>query len=237
MRRFPAISIESEGHCTLMYGRHEATYMKRFFSVFALLLAGAISLHAQAAPDAPELTRLLNEFLAGAGRNDAAIHDRFWADDLIYTRSAGARIDKAELMKGVRSAPAAKAGDPVTVYTAEDIKIQQYGNAAVVAFRLVSNTTKADGTKTTGNNLNTGTFIKRSGKWQVVAWQSTVVQKPPETKASSETKSESAQAVSLVSSTAKSSSAGRTYVKGPRGGCYYLNSSGSKVYVDKSFCN
>ncbi|MEQ1765650.1 MAG: thermonuclease family protein [Pyrinomonadaceae bacterium] len=31
---------------------------------------------------------------------------------------------------------------------------------------------------------------------------------------------------------------GRTYVLGPRGGCYYLNSSGSKVYVkDKSRCN
>lgn len=30
---------------------------------------------------------------------------------------------------------------------------------------------------------------------------------------------------------------GRTYTLGPRGGCYYLNSSGSKVYVkDKSLC-
>jgi endonuclease YncB( thermonuclease family) len=31
---------------------------------------------------------------------------------------------------------------------------------------------------------------------------------------------------------------GRTYQLGPRGGCYYLNSSGSKVYVkDKSLCS
>lgn len=30
---------------------------------------------------------------------------------------------------------------------------------------------------------------------------------------------------------------GRTYLKGSRGGCYYLNSSGKKVYVDKSLCN
>lgn len=30
---------------------------------------------------------------------------------------------------------------------------------------------------------------------------------------------------------------GRTYILGPRGGCYYFNSSGSKVYVkDKSLC-
>ncbi len=29
----------------------------------------------------------------------------------------------------------------------------------------------------------------------------------------------------------------RTYIRGPRGGCYYLNRSGNKVYVDKSLCN
>jgi ketosteroid isomerase-like protein len=155
--------------------------MKRYISYVVLFFAATLSIHAQTAPDAAELTRMLNEFLAGAGRNDAAVHDRFWADDLIYTRSAGVRTNKEEIMKGLR-APAAprKETDPVTVFTAEDIRIQQYGNAAVVAFKLVSTTTKADGTKTVGNNLNTGTFIKRNGKWQVVAWQSTVVPKPPE---------------------------------------------------------
>jgi hypothetical protein len=29
----------------------------------------------------------------------------------------------------------------------------------------------------------------------------------------------------------------RTYHTGPRGGCYYISSSGSKVYVDRSLCN
>ncbi len=28
----------------------------------------------------------------------------------------------------------------------------------------------------------------------------------------------------------------RTYLRGPRGGCYYLNDSGRKVYVDHSKC-
>lgn len=198
--------------------------MKQILTILFLFVASSLSLFAQAAPDSAELTKMLTEFLVGAGKNDAAVHDAFWADDLIYTRSAGVRIDKAELMKGVRSAPAAKAGDPVSVYTAEDIKIQQYGNAAIVAFRLVSTTTKSDGTKSVGNNLNTGTFIKRNGKWQVVAWQSTIIP-------STDTKP---KAAALTSSGAATS--GRTYQKGPRGGCYYLNSSGSKVYVDKAFC-
>lgn len=29
----------------------------------------------------------------------------------------------------------------------------------------------------------------------------------------------------------------RTYLKGPRGGCYYYNSRGNKTYVDRSLCN
>ena len=127
---------------------------------------------AQTAPDAAELTRLLNEFLAGASRNDAAVHDRFWADDLIYTRSAGQRVTKADVMRSVRDAPAPKPDDPKTIFTAEDIRIQQYGNTAIVAFRLVA-TTDSAGTKTVANLLNSGTFVKRAGRWQVVNWQST----------------------------------------------------------------
>jgi hypothetical protein len=29
----------------------------------------------------------------------------------------------------------------------------------------------------------------------------------------------------------------RTYTKGPKGGCYYISSSGRKVYVDHALCN
>lgn len=203
--------------------------MKNIVSLALFLLAFAVSLHAQTAPDAAELNKMLNEFLAGASKNDAAIHGRFWADDLIYTRSAGVRINKEELMKGVRSATAPKPTDPVTVYTAEDVRIQQYGDAAVVAFRLVSTTTKSDGTKTVGNNLNTGTFVKRNGKWQAVAWQSTVVPDPNAAKAAT---------LSSSNTTTKSStkSGTRVYQSGSRGGCYYLSSSGRKVYVDRSYC-
>ena len=146
--------------------------MKRIVSSVIFLLLTSCCVFAQTAPDAAELTKLLNDFLAGASRNDAAVHDRFWADDLIYTRSAGRRVNKAEVMRDLRSAPAPKPTDPKTVYTAEDIQIQQYGNTAVVAFRLVATTETGD-RKQVANLLNSGTFVKREGKWQVVNWQST----------------------------------------------------------------
>ena len=208
--------------------------MKRFFVAMLISIAAAASVLSQTAPDGAELTKLLNDFLAGAGRNDPAAHDRFWAEDLIYTRSAGVRTNKEEIMKGLRSAPARKEGDPITVFTAEEIRIQQYGNAAVVAFKLVSTTTKADGTRTVGNNLNTGTFIKRNGRWQIVAWQSTTVPQP-QPAMQSQSPAPASKPVALSSESALTTPT-RTYSKGPRGGCYYLNPSGSKVYVDKKFC-
>lgn len=137
-----------------------------------VILIAACSAFAQTVPDAAELTRLLNEFLAGASRGDAAVHERFWADDLIYTRSAGRRTTKADILRELRNAPPPKPGEPTTIYTAEDIRIQQYGDTAIVAFRLVA-TTDSAGTKSVANLLNSGTFLKRNGKWQVVNWQST----------------------------------------------------------------
>lgn len=143
----------------------------------ALLLAAAAPAPPASAPDAPALTALLKEFLAGASVNDAAMHDRFWADDLVYTGSGGRRVGKAEIMKDVRSAPAPKPDDPKVTYGAEDVRIQQYGTTAIVAFRLVATTVHGD-TTDVASYLNSGTFLKRAGRWQVVCWQATKLPAP-----------------------------------------------------------
>lgn len=127
---------------------------------------------APSAPDAAILTKLLQDFLAGASRNDPAMHDRFWADDLIYTSSAGRRIGKADLMRDVRNEAKPAASDEKTIYTAEEIRIQQYETTALVAFRLVATTTKEE-KREVANYLNTWMFLKRAGQWQAVAWQAT----------------------------------------------------------------
>ena len=151
--------------------------MKRLLLLSAAALILASSAIAQtAAPDAAELTQLLKDFLAGASRDDVAMHDRFWAEDVIYTGSGGKRRGKPEIMQDVRAAgKETKPDEPQTTYTAEDIRIQQYGDTAIVAFRLVGTTEKKEGGSDVKNYLNTGTFLKRNGKWQVVAWQATVL--------------------------------------------------------------
>ena len=149
----------------------------RCFTVALLVILLSIPASGQTAPAAAELTKLLNDFLAAT--TDPAMHERFWADDLIYTRSAGRRISKAEVLRDVRSAPMPKPGDPKTVYSAEDIRIQQYGDTAVVAFRLVGTTDTTAGPQV-AKFLNSGTFVRRNGTWQVVNWQSTRIPRSEE---------------------------------------------------------
>jgi ketosteroid isomerase-like protein len=149
--------------------------MPRLATLIVTLLLLAAAVAQPAAPDAEELTRLLTFFLDGASRNDIAAHERFWADELVYTRSAGVRTNKAEILAGLRagSAPA----EPPTAYSAEDVRIQQYGDTAIVAFRLVG---RVGGTSPeTLHFLNTGTFLKRNGEWRAVAWQATRVPAEP----------------------------------------------------------
>jgi hypothetical protein len=72
--------------------------------------------------------------MAGASNNDAAVHDRFWDDELVYTSSAGTRFGKPEILSGLRG-PAGPGG---TGYKAEEIDVRRHGEIAVITFRLVA---------------------------------------------------------------------------------------------------
>jgi hypothetical protein len=133
-----------------------------------ILLAITVSPLANSA-DADDLTAMVHAFLAGVDTAEA--HDRFWAEDLVYTSSSGTRTDKAEIMSGFGDSPQEGSDEAGSVYGAEDIRVNVYGTTAVVAFRLVANNPDAS----VQNYLNTGTFLKRNGMWQVVAWQATKI--------------------------------------------------------------
>lgn len=118
------------------------------------------------ASETDELTRLLDHFLENVTQVDA--HDRFWADDLVYTSSSGERTTKPAILASVGEAAGDEPDGPL--YSAEEVDVRVYGNTAVVAFRLVAKPRDDSAEK---QYLNTGTFLKRNDSWQVVAWQAT----------------------------------------------------------------
>lgn len=129
------------------------------------------------APATPAVIReLLADFLTH--NSDPARHERFWADDVVYTSAMGVVRTKPEIMANVRQTAAKVSQPPLAeavppVYTAEDINIRPYNGFAALTFRLVAK--KADGT--TDTYRNSGTFIFRDSRWQVITWQATKV--PP----------------------------------------------------------
>ena len=112
---------------------------------------------------------LLRDFLAAVAQGDKKVFEKFFADDVIYTSSAGVTMNKSEVMKTIGAH--AENGSKAT-YRAEDITVHPYEGMVVVNFRMVMDD-EDDGRRETACFRNTGTFLKRSGQWQAVAWHAT----------------------------------------------------------------
>jgi len=150
-------------------------FLKSAVATLVLCSVAAGSAFAQTKA-AGEVTALLHEFITGAGSGDRAIFEKFFADDVIYTRASGVVITKADIM--VSLGKPAPASEGKSSYSAEDITVHEYGDTVIVAFRLVGRTEHGDGNVETTRYRNTGTFLRRNGKWQAVAWQATKISEP-----------------------------------------------------------
>jgi hypothetical protein len=154
---------------------------RRFLLLFVLpCLFASIAAHAGDAnpPDAEhtrtEIAAMLTTFLTPAVNNTAAGHERFWADDLVYTSSTGKVMSKADIMKSFAEGPKAERGKQTKagpVFSAEDILVRPYGDMAALTFRLVEH----DPEGKVSYFRNSGTFLLRHGKWQAITWQATRV--------------------------------------------------------------
>ena len=153
--------------------------MKR---VIATLLAFAMTASTHATADATagatanatagaeaQLRAQLAAFVEGAAANDAAVHDAFWAEELVYTSSSGTRFGKAELMAGVHASGPADPADVEASYGTRDVIVRLVGELGLLDFTLVA--FEADGAEQL--YLNSGTFVWRDGRWQAVNWQAT----------------------------------------------------------------
>lgn len=149
--------------------------MSRVFQAIILTVA-ALFTHSAVASDADEIIALLQNFLANS--HTEAAHERFWAEDLVYSSSAGLRFGKAEIMEGFDSDPGETEDadeEPQVTYSGEEIDVRLYGDTAVVAFKLVGTPTDTASGAEVLYYFNTGTFVKRDGAWKVVAWQATKI--------------------------------------------------------------
>ncbi len=110
-----------------------------------------------------ELKKLEKEIGHAWAKRDVASYDRILADDYTWTDFDGIVWTKVQDLETLKS------GEVVnTSYVVDDWKVRVYGDAAVVTGRTtVKETWK--GKDVSGQYRNTATWVKRAGRWQLVA--------------------------------------------------------------------
>jgi ketosteroid isomerase-like protein len=150
----------------------------------ALVLALSALVSAQApetkkaAPPAPAagqdteavLMKMERDAAAALTKRDIAGFGSIMAEDAVFTGPDGAVQTKAQLLADV------KAGDLVIESTTiTDLKVRVFGDSAVATY-TTTDKGKSKGRDISGRYRWTDTFVRRGGKWQIVAGQGTPIQ-------------------------------------------------------------
>lgn len=124
---------------------------------------------AQEPASSMELSRLEDVWNEAHVRGDANGLDSLWANDLIVTVPNMRVLTKVEAIGILRSGRM-----KFEHYQTSDIRIRVYGEAAVVTGQL-QRTRSINGQDVDDNWRFTKVYIRRAGRWQVVAWHASTI--------------------------------------------------------------
>lgn len=145
--------------------------MKLFAIIFALmaLAVPAVGQQPKKLGTEQELLKLQREWLDAYQKHDAAALERIEADDFTLTEGDGKVTTKAEDVASLRNA---KPPQPDDAFAVEDVQVRLYGDTAVLIGRVIIRY-RNRGQMVSEQYRYTDTYLKRRGRWQVVASQLT----------------------------------------------------------------
>jgi ketosteroid isomerase-like protein len=118
-----------------------------------------------------EVRKLEREWLDAYEQHDAAAMDRIVADDFKLTQS-GAVQTKADILTALKIVR--DSGRPEPKLSTEDVQSRVEGDTVILTGRFIQRMERTGQTRTMEARY-TDTYVKRSGRWQVVASQLTRV--------------------------------------------------------------
>jgi ketosteroid isomerase-like protein len=119
-----------------------------------------------------ELQGLEFKWANAVKQRDVATIDRLQADEYVFTGPGGELWTKARALETI------KAGDlEIDSFKMSDIQVRRYGDTAVVTLRVDWNGNYR-GADISGPQRATDVFVKRAGRWQCVASQTTRIAQP-----------------------------------------------------------
>lgn len=146
----------------------------RHLILFAILAAalplpagGSASPRPQEAGGAEqEVRKLERAWLDAYERNDAKAMDAIVADDFTITFPDGSMQTKPQIMEMIKR-PRSPAGPAPRFYT-EEVRSRAYGDTVILLGRVISEYVR-DGKTVKEASRYTDTYVRRGGRWQVVA--------------------------------------------------------------------
>lgn len=113
-----------------------------------------------------EVRKLERQWLDAYEQNNAEAMDRIVADDFTITFPNGGIQTKPQLMTMIR-APR-RAGQPRMRFSTEDVRSRAYGETVILMGRIITEYER-NGKPVKEQSRYTDTYVKRNGRWQVVA--------------------------------------------------------------------
>ncbi len=133
----------------------------------------------QASQAKQEVRKLERAWLDAYEQNDVKAMDAIVADDFTITFPDGSMQTKPQILSSIK-APRNPANPALKFYT-EDVQSRAYGDTVVILIGRVVTEYVRDGKTAKEQNRYTDTYVKRGGRWQVVASHlSNVAQRRPQ---------------------------------------------------------
>jgi ketosteroid isomerase-like protein len=139
--------------------------------ILALLAAGCVTASNQNADS--EIKQAEAQLADAFTRQDVTRIDGLWSDDFVFTAPNGRVFTKQQRLAGMKPLP--PDATPTLINRNDQVTVRVYGDTAVAT---VLSTWKAADAATGDQYQATHVWVKRQGRWQMVAAQVGQLKKP-----------------------------------------------------------
>lgn len=112
----------------------------------------------------PAIRKLVTERDQAIQSGDVAAIERIYSDDYISTSATGLHRTKAEVIEDFKSGAL-----KIESISSDDVNVRQHGDTAIVTGRMTAKG-KDRGRDVSGERRFTQVYVKKNGRWQLVAF-------------------------------------------------------------------
>jgi uncharacterized protein (TIGR02246 family) len=140
--------------------------IRTIIAIIVIIFTSSLVSQAQSG-NGEQVRRLERAWLDAYEKHDAKAMNDIVADDFVITFPDGSMQTKGQIMASIKTPR--QPGRPTPKFSTEDVQTRIYGNTVILMGRVVTEWQRDGQTQSKEQQRYTDTYVKRSGRWQVVA--------------------------------------------------------------------